>query len=134
VNVPAPGEPGDREYGDAECCLVGWNWPAACMATVVAPVDGWPALVVMLRLAEGFVVEEVAVEGVAVDWKEGCVVPATADGDDVAAFCMLEWARKAERKLPKKGLFVGILLCVCNFSLESWGVCISANGTVSVSR
>lgn len=82
------------------------------MATVVAPVDDWPAFVVMLRLAEGVVVEDAVVEEVVADWKvEFCVVPATDDGDDVAAFCIVECALKAERKLPKNGLFVGILLC-----------------------
>jgi len=53
VNAPAPGEPGDREYGDAECCLVGWNWLAACIATVVAPLDVCAAFVTIVRLLEG---------------------------------------------------------------------------------
>jgi len=49
---PELGELGDLEYGEAECCRVGWNWPVACIATVVAPFDGWPAFVTMLRLFE----------------------------------------------------------------------------------
>jgi hypothetical protein len=40
-------------------------------------------------------------------------VPATLDGDAVPAFCMLVWARNAERKLPKNGLLVGIVENVC---------------------
>jgi len=50
--APVPGEPGDLEYGDAECCRVGWNWPAACMATVVAPLGGCDALETMVRFWE----------------------------------------------------------------------------------
>jgi hypothetical protein len=47
-----PGEPGDLEYGDAECCRVGWNWPAACIATVVAPPCACDAFVTTLRFCE----------------------------------------------------------------------------------
>jgi len=44
-----PGEPGEVEYGDFECCLVGWNWPAIWIAAVVAPAVFCPPFVVIVR-------------------------------------------------------------------------------------
>jgi hypothetical protein len=66
--------------------------------------------VTIVLLWEGFAVLDVVVLEVAfvVAVKvDVCVEPATEDGD-VPAFCIVECARKAERKLPKNGLFVGI--------------------------
>jgi hypothetical protein len=75
------------------------------------------------------VVEDVVLVEMVLAGKEAfCVVPATLEGDVVAAFCMLECARKAERKLPKKGLLVGILL-----DMQVRAVYMSVNGINSVS-
>jgi len=109
--LPELGEvPGDREYGDAECCLVGWNCPAAvCIATVVAPALGACAdFVVIVRAADGPVCEEFEDEVDVFPFCEYEVCEAVAVGGDVAAFWMAECARKAERKLPKNGLLVDI--------------------------
>jgi hypothetical protein len=78
---------------------------------VVAPLPGCPALETIARFCEGVLVVfgVFVVEAAAVWVYDVCDVPATLDGDVVPAFCMLVWARKAERKLPKNGLFVGIL-------------------------
>jgi hypothetical protein len=84
----------ERWYG-AACCLVGWNWPVACTAAVVAPGDGGPAFVLIAR------------DVLAAAWFAFC-----GDGEVVwayepgaAAFWMADWARKAARKLEKKGRF-----------------------------
>jgi len=90
---------------------VGWNWPAACIATVVAPVDVFPAFVTMVLLLDGAVVplDVLEVAFAAACAYVVCDVPVIVDGDDVAVFCIVACARNAERKLPKKGLFVGML-------------------------
>jgi hypothetical protein len=57
--LPVPGDvdvPGLREYGDAECCLVGWKCVVEVWrATVVAPAPEvcCPDLVVIVLAAEG---------------------------------------------------------------------------------
>jgi len=92
------------------------------MATVVAPFVGCVvAFVTMERLFDGdvVVVFDVFVVDVVVEVCEyvDCEEEATVDGD-VPAFCIEECARKAERKLPKKGLFVGILEFKCDTRLS----------------
>lgn len=92
----------ERWYG-AACCLVGWNWPEACTAAVVAPGEGGPAFVVIVRAVlepwiafwdeEGLWEYEVAA---AADW-------------ELAAFWMADWARKAARKFEKKGRLVDMV-------------------------
>lgn len=107
VSVFVPGEPGDREYEDVVCCLLGWNWPAD-RATVVAPVDAWPVFVVIafacvaiFAVCEAFALE---LEVPVLCTYEVCVVV------PVVVFCKALCALKADRKLPKNGLFVvGIL-------------------------
>lgn len=89
----------DRWYG-AWCCLVGVNWPDAWTAAVVAPGEGGPAFVVMVRDAEG-VVEWAVCEAVEVL----CGYEVAAAEGAPAAFCTWDWARKAARKPEKKGLF-----------------------------
>ena len=90
----------ERWYG-AWCCLVGWNWPDAWTAAVVAPGEGGPALVVMGREAVGVLWWAFCEAG---DVLCGYEVAWAADWEP-AAFCTWVWARKAARKPEKKGLF-----------------------------
>lgn len=98
----------ERWYG-AVCWRVGWNWPVAWTAAVVAPGEVGPVLVVMVRVAPGVVVLVVVVD-VGCEGEGECVyaaAPAAAAAEvDEAAFCMADWARKAERNPEKKGLLV----------------------------
>jgi hypothetical protein len=79
--------PGLREYGEAECCLVGWKCVVeVCMATVVAPatpLPGWLDFVVIVRAAEGVFCGEEVDE--TVEYEDVCDVEDVEVGD-VAAF------------------------------------------------
>lgn len=83
----APGDvegPGDRLKGEVECVRGEWR---ADNAVVVAPADGF--------------VDVVIVRGCA--GEEACCCE-EEEGEEVALPCwMAEWARKAARKLAKKG-------------------------------
>jgi hypothetical protein len=118
--VSVPGEPGEREYDDAGCCLVGWKCVVVCIATVVAPVVG-PALVVIVFAWE--VVLEVLVlfppAPFCANDDDGVVEAAAPDGDVTAAFWIAVWARNADRKLPKNGLLVVGILTFFLFSSTS---------------
>lgn len=99
-----PGEfegPGDRLNGLAECVRGEWR---AESAVVVAP-DGFED-VAMERGCEG---------------EEACWCCCEGEeGEDVAFPCwMAEWARKAARKLAKKGRWVGIVLFMRSSPLQT---------------
>jgi hypothetical protein len=81
--------PGDRLKGEVEC---GLGECSADNAVVVAPPDGF-ADVVIVRGCEGEVVCCWVVE----------------EGEVALLCCIAEWARKAARKLAKKGRWVGIV-------------------------
>jgi hypothetical protein len=110
-SAPVPGElpgPGDRLNGDVECVRGEWS---ADNAVVVAP--------------EGFVDVEVVIER-GCEGEEVCVCAWCCcegdEGEDVALPCWIAlWARKAARKLAKKGRWVGIVLFISLFPPEMLG-------------